>query len=462
MADVRQQEQYAEIERILKAANHYQVLGVQKEIEDEELKRVYKKLALLLHPDKVRLTNESDRPRAEQAFRGVQVAYETLKAPHTRKSYDLQLRMGKTTFVPGESMDDGTEMSPEDEDAISPMQFILTLGNILLAVLVYVAVQAAEESRHILTPRALLLQCCLSGFIFSWLVFQVAVWKAGLSVLAIYAFNKLIPPQLSLKYFVAALIFQIQSWNTKQGVPGFVALGLTIDCLARLEFSFLGALGMGFMVLGTLFMGLLFERVFITASYTFALSLVLVFTMVYQFSWDVFLAVFVGLLSWSFLQGIPAICLFLIVLVLLYLAYCLSVFFLILVLSTALVFIGERSQLILYTCAPSIIGLSLAYYGWQNTLLVCLAVGGARFAVSGWPGGKRTILACGLVWCLDCSYASGSVVAAMIWIAGWVLSKANMDPDPEGDMPRRRRSDVPPAEPGAGAAKGASKKKKKK
>lgn len=76
---------------------------MQKEIEDEELKRVYKKLALLLHPDKVRarlplilgaslpnlrlvrpstqvrLTNESDRPRAEQAFRGVQVAYETLK-----------------------------------------------------------------------------------------------------------------------------------------------------------------------------------------------------------------------------------------------------------------------------------------------------------------------------------------------------------------------------------------------
>jgi molecular chaperone DnaJ len=61
----------------------YRVLGVSKKAPDEEIKKAYRKLARKYHPDR-----NPDDPKAEERFKEVQGAYDTLSNPEKRKEYD--------------------------------------------------------------------------------------------------------------------------------------------------------------------------------------------------------------------------------------------------------------------------------------------------------------------------------------------------------------------------------------
>ena len=63
--------------------NYYEVLGVKKNANQEEIKRAYVRLARRYHPDK----NPGDE-EAERKFREASEAYEVLSDPEKRKLYD--------------------------------------------------------------------------------------------------------------------------------------------------------------------------------------------------------------------------------------------------------------------------------------------------------------------------------------------------------------------------------------
>jgi molecular chaperone DnaJ len=68
--------------------DYYDVLGVQKTVTKDELKSVYRKLALKYHPDR----NKS--PEAEEKFKEISEAYAVLSDQEKRKRYDTYGHVG--------------------------------------------------------------------------------------------------------------------------------------------------------------------------------------------------------------------------------------------------------------------------------------------------------------------------------------------------------------------------------
>ena len=72
----------------------YQTLGVPKNASQDEIKKAFRKLARDYHPDR----HPGDKA-AEDKFKEVSEAYETLSDPEKRKQYDELSRLG--AFGPG-------------------------------------------------------------------------------------------------------------------------------------------------------------------------------------------------------------------------------------------------------------------------------------------------------------------------------------------------------------------------
>lgn len=97
--------------------DYYEVLGVDRDASDAEIKRAHKKLALKWHPDKNRDTKE----HAQKEFIAVQQAYEVLSDPDKRRRYDNQ-----KSFFSDESAEqwDGADQSGGFEPPGDPLRTV--------------------------------------------------------------------------------------------------------------------------------------------------------------------------------------------------------------------------------------------------------------------------------------------------------------------------------------------------
>lgn len=66
-----------------KRKDYYKILGVEKDANDSDIKKAYRKLAIVHHPDK-----NPDDESAHQRFQEIQEAHETLSDPQKRERYD--------------------------------------------------------------------------------------------------------------------------------------------------------------------------------------------------------------------------------------------------------------------------------------------------------------------------------------------------------------------------------------
>jgi DnaJ family protein C protein 3 len=87
--ELRQMLQEAEVKlKMSTRKDYYKILGVDKSAGEREIKRAYRSLAMVHHPDKHSGGNEEDKRAAEAKFRDIAEAYEVLSDDEKRGRFD--------------------------------------------------------------------------------------------------------------------------------------------------------------------------------------------------------------------------------------------------------------------------------------------------------------------------------------------------------------------------------------
>lgn len=88
-----------DVDKLDADADLYAELGVTSEATEEEVKKVYRKLVLKYHPDKLSGKSDDEKAAAQDKFQRLVTAYEILSNPHSRAKYDTRAKGGEQDDV---------------------------------------------------------------------------------------------------------------------------------------------------------------------------------------------------------------------------------------------------------------------------------------------------------------------------------------------------------------------------
>lgn len=96
---------------------HYNILGVDADASETDIKKAYRALSLKYHPDR------NSEEGATQIFQSINEAYETLSDAEHRKNYDMELKFGKQMGPSGNPFGGGGMEEFHDINNIFNMMF---------------------------------------------------------------------------------------------------------------------------------------------------------------------------------------------------------------------------------------------------------------------------------------------------------------------------------------------------
>lgn len=78
---------------VLNEDNHYKILNVEEDSTLEEIHKVYKKIAISLHPDRNNNLSDTEKSQLDKVFAKITASYNLLKNEEERKKYDAELKI---------------------------------------------------------------------------------------------------------------------------------------------------------------------------------------------------------------------------------------------------------------------------------------------------------------------------------------------------------------------------------
>ncbi|KPP61832.1 dnaJsubfamily C member 18-like, partial [Scleropages formosus] len=144
------EEQLQGVLRIKRCKDFYEILGVSKNADEEDLKKAYRKLALRFHPDK------NFAPGATEAFKAIGNAYAVLSNPEKRQQYDLygEESMAESSSHPGTRARHRRSYYQDFQSDISPEElFNIFFGGRFPTSNIHVYTNSGATYAHYYQPR---------------------------------------------------------------------------------------------------------------------------------------------------------------------------------------------------------------------------------------------------------------------------------------------------------------------
>jgi DnaJ homolog subfamily C member 7 len=109
--ELRQKVQHAKLElKKSKRKDFYKILGVPKDATSSQIKKAYRKGAVIYHPDKNASKSEEEQKKAEAMFKDIGEAYSILSDDQKRRRYDSGADLDELNGGPGSSHVDVNEL----------------------------------------------------------------------------------------------------------------------------------------------------------------------------------------------------------------------------------------------------------------------------------------------------------------------------------------------------------------